>query len=91
MPFERPVTTIGLLAPLTVFPPGETVTVYDVIGAPPSTTGGVNVTTAIPFPAVALTPVGAPGARAANPGVTLFDGADGTPVPIPFDAVTVNV
>ena len=46
------------------------------------------MTVACALPAVAVTPVGAPGADA---GVTLFDGADGGPVPIALVAVTVNV
>ena len=42
-------------------PPGEEVTVYPVIGDPPSLTGAVKLTVACAFPPVALTPVGAPG------------------------------
>ena len=49
------------------------------IGLPPVFAGGVNVTVAWAFPAVAVTAVGASGADA---GVTLFDGADGGLVPI---------
>ena len=43
--------------------PMNGVTVYDVIGLPPSA-GAVQVTTADAFPAVAVTLVGAPGAVA---------------------------
>jgi hypothetical protein len=58
-----PPTTIGLDAPLAFAPPGEAVTVYEVIGEPPSE-GAVKLTVAWPFPAVAVAPVGAPGAVA---------------------------
>ena len=50
--------------------------------------GGVNVTVALALPAVATPIVGAPGTVA---GVTLFEAADGGPVPIALVAVTVNV
>ena len=46
------------------------------------------MTVACALPAVAVTAVGASGTA---PGVTLFDGADGGPVPIALVAVTVNV
>ena len=62
MPFVRPVTTIGLDAPLAVKPPGLDVTVYDVMRAPPVDVGAVNATEACVLPAVATTLVGAPGA-----------------------------
>ena len=87
----RPLTTIGLAEPLTVAPPGETVTVYEVMDAPPSTTGGVKLTTAIPLPAVAVTPVGAPGGSATNEGVTAFEGLEAGLSPIAFVATTVKV
>ena len=79
---------MGDAGPLTLIPPGEEVTVYDVIGEPPPDAGGVNVTVACVFPAVAGPIVGGPGTAA---GVTLFDGADGGPVPTALVAVTVNV
>lgn len=40
-----------------VKPPGEEVTVYELISAPPLLLGAVNVTTALVFPATALTEV----------------------------------
>ena len=52
---------MGEAAPLAVTPPGEEVTVYEVIGAPPSEAGGANATTACPLPAAAMALVGAPG------------------------------
>jgi hypothetical protein len=42
----RPVTVIGLAEPVPVKPPGLEITVYPVIGEPPSLTGAVNVTVA---------------------------------------------
>jgi hypothetical protein len=44
VPFDNPVTTIGLAAPVAVAPPGEAVTVYEVIAAPPFEAGGVKLT-----------------------------------------------
>ena len=64
---------------------------YEVIAAPPFTTGGVKLTFARAFPGVAVTPVGASGATATKPGMTGFDGFDGWLVPIAFVAVTVKV
>ena len=59
------------------------------IAAPPFELGAVQLTVACPLPAVAVTPVGAPGAVAA--GVTALLGLDAVPVPALFVAVTVNV
>ena len=66
-------------------------TVYLVIVDPPSLAGMVHVTWAWPFPAVAVTPVGAPGTPGGVLGVTEFDGFDGGESPIALAAVTVNV
>ena len=57
-----------------VKPPGEEVTVYELISAPPLLLGAVNVTTALVFPATALTEVTNVGFVA---GITAFDGAEG--------------
>jgi hypothetical protein len=65
----RPETTIGLPLPDVLWPPGEAVTVYEVIAAPPLEAGGVKLTVAWPLPGVADTPVGAPGAEG-NGGLT---------------------
>ena len=81
-------TAIGLLEPVTVRPPGDTVTVYEVIAEPPSVAGGAKVTTASVPTAVAATLVGTPGGPS---GVTAFDGADAALVPEPFMAVTAKV
>jgi hypothetical protein len=79
---------IGLAAPVAVSPPGEDVTVYDVIGSPPSEDGAVNETVAWASPAVAVAAVGALGTVA---GTTGFEGTEGDPVPTLFVAVTVKV
>ena len=59
------------------------------MGLPPLP-GAVQDTVAEPLPAVAVTPVGAPGAVGAA-GVTAFDAAEAGPVPTALVAVTVNV
>ena len=56
----------------------------------PPLAGAVHETPAAAFPAVALTPVGAPGAVGAV-GVTALDGAEFGPVPTAFVADTVKV
>jgi hypothetical protein len=55
---------------------------------PPFDVGALKPTVALFQPAVAVTPVGAPGATI---GVTELEAADGGPVPFAFAAVTVNV
>ena len=80
---------IGLPEPVAVAPPGDTMTVYEVIVAPPSLPGAVNRTVAWASPGTAVTAVGAPGSPAI--GVTAFDGALGAEVPALFVAVTLNV
>ena len=91
MPFVNPVTVSGLADPDAVCPPGEDVTVYDVIAAPPFDAGSLKVTVACPFPAVAATALGAAGTVGGADGVTVFEGTDAGPVPALFVAVTVNV
>src|SRR6478735_7367744 len=56
------------------------VTVYLVIVLPPVLDGAVQLTVAEPLPAVAVTPVGAPG-TAGPLGVTALDGEEVGPVP----------
>ena len=58
---------------------------------PPFEAGAVKLTVACALPAVAVTPVGAPGTVAGAAGVTLFDGLDALPVPTEFVAVTLKV
>ncbi len=65
MPFDRPVTTIGLAVPVAVLDPGLDVTVYFVITLPPLLEGAENATEALALPAVATPIVGAPGTVAA--------------------------
>jgi len=87
VPLESPPTMMGDAAPLTLMPPGEDVTVYEVIAEPPVEAGGVNATVACALPAVAVPIVGGPGTA---PGVTLFEGGDAGPVPTALVAVTVK-
>jgi hypothetical protein len=63
VPFARPVTTSGELAPLAVKPLGVDVAVND--GIPVPTVDAVNATLTCVFPAVPTTEVGAPGAMPA--------------------------
>jgi hypothetical protein len=88
VPFVSPYTEIVLVNPVPILPSGLDITLYPVIGLPPSLTGGVKLTAAWALPAVAVTPVGASGSAA---GVTLAVGADGTESPFAFVATTVNV
>jgi hypothetical protein len=59
-----------------------------VIDAPPVLAGAVQETVACPLPAVADTPVGAPGTVE---GVAAAEAVEAAPVPLTFAAVTVNV
>jgi hypothetical protein len=60
---------------------------------PPSLAGAVQETVALALPAVAETPVGAPGTVMTTGaiGVTLFEGTEAGPVPAALVAVTVKV
>ena len=58
------------------------------MGLPPSSAGGVQLTLADAFPAVAITLVGAPGGPV---GMTLFEAGEAGPVPAALVAVTANV
>ena len=86
----RPVTVHDVVAPLAphVAPPGDAVTVYELIAAPPFETVAVHDTTDDAFAAlVALTAVGAPGTV---DGTTADDAVEAEPVPDAFVAVTLN-
>jgi len=88
VPFVKPVH--DALQPVTTHAPaaGEDVTMYVVIGLPPSLDGAVHETVADASPATALTAVGAPG----RPGVvTAADAALEAELPTEFVATTVNV
>jgi len=52
------------------------------MGAPPLLDGAAKVTVELEFPAVALTPVGAPGTVTGATGVTVLDAAEATLVPV---------
>src|ERR1700676_358162 len=60
--FTRPVT-VQVVVPAVeqLAPPCEAVTVYPVMWEPPSETGAVHDTTALPLPGVAVSAVGGPG------------------------------
>ena len=66
VPLVRPVTVIGLAVPVAVLLPDVEVTVYKVIELPPLAAGGLKLTVAREFPAVAVPIVGALGAVAAE-------------------------
>ena len=79
----KPVTVIGLADPVAVMPPGLDVTRYDVALAP-----GVKDTTALAFPPVAVTLVGAVGAGIS---VTSTLGDEYADEPEEFTPLTVKV
>ncbi len=79
---------VDVPAVVAVKPPGEDVTVYCVIDAPPLDAGAVHETVASALPLAAYTPIGAPGTVA---GITALDAPDADPVPALLVAVTVNV
>src|SRR5688572_2399712 len=70
-PLVKPITTRGLVAPLDMKPPGDEVTVYDVIAEPPLLAGAEKATDAWALPAVATTPVGAPGTTGVSSNASL--------------------
>jgi hypothetical protein len=47
-PFVRPVTVIGDWTRVAVAPPGDAVTVYRTMDAPPASSGAEKLTTAVP-------------------------------------------
>ena len=77
-----------VLAVVAVTPSASEVTVYSVIGLPPSEAGAVHETTARTSPGIADTSVGAPGTVGV---VTEFDASEVALVPMEFVAVTVKV
>jgi hypothetical protein len=68
--------------------PGEEVTVYEVIDAPPVENGDDHETSTEESPEAPTAPVGDPGVVA---GTTADDAVEAEPVPALFVAVTVNV
>ena len=77
-----------VLAVVAVTPSGSEVTVYSVIGLPPSEAGAVHETTAETSLGIADTPLGTPGTTA---GVTELDASEDRLVPRELVAVTVKV
>jgi hypothetical protein len=73
---------------LSMPPGGLDVTVYPVIGLPPSY-AGKKVTVACTLLVIAVTPVGASGK--VPTGATLLEAAEGAPTPAAFTALTVKV
>jgi hypothetical protein len=63
VPFVRPVTVTEVLVVVAVTLPGSDVTVYPVIGLPPSSNGAFQVTVACLAPDVAVTSMGAVGSN----------------------------
>ena len=84
----RPVTVTDVPVVVAVTSPGAEVTVYSVIGLPPSEAGAVHETTAETSVGVADTSVGVSGTIA---GVIGVDGSEAILVPREFVAVTVKV
>src|SRR5690349_5480198 len=80
VPLVRPVTVadVTLFATRMLAPAGLEVIVYEVIGLPPVESGASHATVADALPAVAVTPVGAPGAASTTGavGVTLLEAAE---------------
>ena len=68
--------------------PSPLVAVYPEIGLPPEVDGANQAIVIEPFPGVAVTPVGAPGAVA---GVAEYDAVEAEEVPAAFVAVTEKV
>ena len=84
----RPVIVTEVLVVVAVTPPGSDVTVYSVMGLPPSEAGAIHKTTARTSPGIADTSVGVPGAVGV---VTEFDESEDGLAPMEFVAVTVKV
>jgi len=68
--------------------PGDEVTVYEVIDAPPVVKGADQETVTEESPLVPTTPVGTPGTVA---GVIATEESEASPAPTAFVAVTENV
>ena len=66
-----------------VRPSGDDVTMYPVTGLPPLIVGAAHLMVALPAPATAVAPVGAPGGPF---GVTTAERSENAPVPDPLIA-----
>ena len=84
----NPVIVTEVLAVVAITSPGSDVTVYSVIGLPPSEAGAVHETVASLSPGVADKLVGASGTPVV---VTALEGAELALVPAALVAVTVKV
>jgi hypothetical protein len=95
VPLDNPVTVPVVANQEThaVFPPGEEVIVYPVIAEPLLDAGGVQLTTAEAFPAVAIPIAGAPGVSGVlgAVGVTAAERSEKGPVPAALTAATWNL
>src|SRR5260221_13359207 len=87
VPLVRAVTRIAEAVPVAVTPPGLEVTVYLVIGEPPSLAGGEKATVAWASPGDAGPMVGAPGAVVA----TVTGTATENQLVLPAGSVAVEV
>lgn len=89
-PLLRPETTqlVDETGTEHVAPPGDAVTVYPVIGAPPSVTGALQETRALPLPSTADTPEGESGTVA---GVAVAETVEDSESPTELVAMTRNV
>ena len=93
VPFVSPETVHEVVADAQVNAPGDEVTVYVVIAAPPFEAGAVHDTTDVPVAFAEVTVVAdtAVGATGGPTGVTAtFDQIDERPVPAEFVAITEN-
>ena len=90
MPATNPVETSHVVAgakAVQVKPPGDEVTVYEVIGDPLSS-GADQPTVIFPVPAVVVTPVGASGALAGVTEIVAIDAADEAEEELAVELVT---
>jgi len=87
-PVDAPVSEVEQAAGVATA--GDDVTVKPVSAEPPLLAGAVQpmAIEVVVVPAVAVTPVGAPGVVA---GMAAADGADAAPIPMALVAVTVKV
>src|SRR5260221_1205730 len=89
VPFLSPGTSTGECSPAPIKPPGDEVTMYEVMADPPFESGAAKLTVACPSPAMARTSRGAAGDK--SDGVTTFEADEAGPPPPPWLAVTVKV
>jgi hypothetical protein len=88
LPLVRPVTVQLMVDVVQVNEPGDEVTVYEMIAAPPVVNGADQETVTEESSLVPMSPVGTPGTVA---GETAADESDAAPAPTAFVAETLNV